>query len=196
MNDIDKLLKIKQTGIKLEAGKLLVSTPLLNDFYFGHSVILICEHEESSSLGFILNNKIIDKVSQIIPSMTGIDLPIFVGGPVNQDRAFFIHNNKLIEDSIAINDNIFWGGNIEQVQVFIKEGLIKSNEIKFFLGYAGWTANQLEREINENSWIVSNIDLENNIFDDNVKFYWKKTIQKLGKNYKIWLNFPVNPSDN
>jgi len=196
LSEIDKILKIKQTGLKLAPGNLLVSTPLLHDFYFGHSVILLVEHERTSSMGFILNNMSQNLVSEIVPELEEIDFPIYIGGPVSHDRAFFIHKNKQIQGSISLKNGLFWGGDIEQVKDFIRDGIISKNEIKFFLGYSGWAGQQLENEIKTDSWIITKPNSIDEILQSNGSFLWKSTVAKLGNEYKQWFNFPINPMDN
>lgn len=196
MGQIDKILKIKQTGLKLEAGNLLVSTPLLHDFFFGHSVILIVEHLKTSSMGFILNNMTQNLVGEIIPGLEEIDFPIYLGGPVSHDRAFFIHKNKKINDTIPLKNGLFWGGDIDQVLDFIKDGLILEKDIKFFIGHSGWGAKQLVNEIKANSWIITKPYSIDDIIQSSGSLLWKSTVAKLGEEYKKWFNFPINPMDN
>jgi len=196
LSEIDKILKIKQTGLNLESGNLLVSTPLLHDFFFGHSVILLVEHEQNSSMGFILNNMTEDLVCDIVPELDGVYLPIFIGGPVNHDRAFFVHNNKEVQDSIPLNNGLYWGGDIEQVKKFIKDKIISEHDIRFFIGYSGWTAQQLENEIKTDSWIIADPKPTEELLHSNPDYLWKTTVSKLGYQYKKWFNFPINPMDN
>lgn len=196
MSEIDKILKIKQTGLKLESGNLLVSTPLLHDFFFGHSVIILVEHDQTSSMGFILNNMSEGLVCEIVPELDEIYFPIYIGGPVNHDRIFFIHKNPEIHDSIPLNNGLYWGGDIEQVKEFIKDGIISEDDIRFFLGYSGWTEQQLENEIKTNSWIITKPYSIDELLRNNGSFLWKTIVSKLGKEYKQWFNFPINPMDN
>ncbi len=196
MNTIDNILNFKQTGIKIEKARLLVSTPLLNDFYFGHSVVLLLEHEPKGSIGLVLNKKTDQAISNLIPELEGISSPIFIGGPVEHNHVFYIHKNAAVEDSNSIGTGLFWGGNIHQISDFIKEGIIPLSDIKFFIGYSGWGANQLEEELKSNSWIVSHIEAAGDILTSDSDSMWKTTIKNQKLNYKSWFNFPVNPQDN
>lgn len=196
MKDAYNILNIKQTGHVLDSGNLLVSTPLLHDFYFGHSVILLVEREFTSTMGFILNNLSRNVVSDIVIEMSDVHFPIFIGGPVNQDRVFYIYKNNNIHNSISINNGLFWGGDIDQIKNFIKDGIISKDEIKFFLGYSGWQEQQLEEEIRRDSWIITKPNSIDEILNTNANNLWKSVVAKLGKDYKNWFNFPVNPMDN
>ncbi len=196
MSEIDNILKIKQTGLKLAKGNLLVATPLLYDFYFGKSVIILTEHSEEGSVGLILNKKANKQVKELVPSFNDIDLPLFLGGPVNQDQLFFIHNNSFVEETFSIGNGLFWGGNLQQVIDFINDGIISKDNIKFFLGYSGWSSMQLQNEINTNSWVITKPDNIYNILQNSDNSLWKSIVASLGKEYKKWFVFPTNPIDN
>lgn len=196
MSDIDKILNIKQTGLKLAAGNLLVSTPLLNDFYFGHCVILITEYDKAGSVGLILNKRTKSRVNELVPSLSAVDMPLFIGGPVNQDQVFYIHNNKFVENTLPIGNDLFWGGDLNQISDFIKDGIFTKNDIKFFLGYSGWSANQLETEIKTDSWVVTKPSNSGFIFQNGEFNLWKSIVTDLGSEYKKWFIFPTNPLDN
>jgi len=74
-------------------------------------------------------------------------------------------------------------------------GIIRQDEIRFFLGYSGWDAGQLDREIKENSWLVNDVD-SHLIMEDLGAKSWAQFVKKVGKRYSIWENFPENPSLN
>ena len=83
---------------------------------------------------------------------------------------------------------------VEKAAELFNDGIVNNTNIKFFIGYSGWTPNQLNEEIKENSWLVT--ELSNNELmkrNDNV---WSDTLSNLGEKYKIWTNFPENPSFN
>jgi putative transcriptional regulator len=90
---------------------------------------------------------------------------------------------------------LYWGGDFEALKMQIKLGLVNPSQVRFFLGYSGWEAGQLEEEINENSWLVADIsqhDLMN--IDENVM--WVESVRAIGGKYSMWENFPENPSLN
>ncbi|MDT8309243.1 MAG: YqgE/AlgH family protein, partial [Bacteroidales bacterium] len=66
---------------------------------------------------------------------------------------------------------------------------------RFFLGYSGWEAGQLDNELAINSWVVSDITKEEVLHND-YKNMWKNKVRSMGRNYMHWINFPVNPIDN
>jgi len=197
MNILDKILKVVPTGIKAKAGKVIISAPFMNDYYFGRGLVLLLEHNENGSMGFIINKKTKLFVSDMIDGFPDISIPLYIGGPVQTDSIFFIHNRPdLIDDSINIYEDLYWGGNFKQLRTFLAEGMIQVNEIRFFLGYSGWEANQLDEELNEETWIVSNKLSFNKIIKTDSDKMWQNTVISLGNKYLHWLNFPINPNEN
>ena len=178
--------------ITLLKGSLLVAEPsILHDDSFNRSIILLTEHNENSSVGFILNRPLTYTVNDIIPEID-CSFKIYQGGPVEQDNLYFIHKiPELIPNSIKVSENMYWGGNFESLKMLLQEKEIKSTQIRFFLGYTGWSKIQLEEEISDNSWFVSENDFENILSADN-KSLWKNKLMQKGGAYKIWANAPDN----
>ena len=84
------------------------------------------------------------------------------GGPVNSSNLYYIHTlGDILENSICIQDGLYTGGNFEKLQGLINSGLVDTNQVRFFLGYSGWTAGQLEQELKDSAWIVTSSDSEN-----------------------------------
>tara|TARA_B100000787_G_scaffold7955_1_gene5945 strand:- start:8155 stop:8712 length:558 start_codon:yes stop_codon:yes gene_type:complete len=176
--------------LKLIKGNLLIAEPsILHDDSFNRSIILLTEHNESSSIGFILNKPLQYTIRDIIPEID-CSFKIYQGGPVEQDNLYFIHQiPELIPDSMQVGENIYWGGNFESLKILLQENEIKNTEIRFFLGYSGWAKVQLEEEVSNNSWFVSENDFENILSVDN-KTLWKNKLMQKGGEYKIWANAP------
>jgi putative transcriptional regulator len=185
------------TSEKLEKGHLLVAEPsIIGDLSFNRSVILLAEHNSEGSVGFILNKPLSYTINNLLPEII-VAFKIYNGGPVEQDNLYFIHNvPELITDSIEISNGIFWGGNFELTKNLINEGKIDKNNIRFFLGYTGWDANQLESEMQSNSWIVSKNSHKNKIISKSSAHFWKEKILELGGDYLLWSNAPENPTLN
>ena len=119
--------------MKLTKGDLLIAEPsILHDDSFNRSIILLTEHNENSSVGFILNRPIKFTVRDLIPEID-CSFKIYQGGPVEQDNLYFIHKlPELIPNSIQVGQNIFWGGNFDSLKILLKEKEIESTEIRFF----------------------------------------------------------------
>ncbi len=171
-------------------GSLLIAEPsILNDNSFNRSIILLTEHNENNSVGFIMNRPLQYTVQDLIPEIN-CSFTVYQGGPVEQDNLYFIHKAPdLIPESIQVSNNIYWGGNFESLKALLLEEKIQSSDIRFFLGYSGWGANQLESELMNNSWFVSENDFENIFAVDNESL-WKNKLMQKGGEYKIWANAP------
>lgn len=177
-------------------GCVLIAEPFLSGSYFNRSIIIIASYSENGAVGFILNKKVDYPVEDIFVDFPNFDSEIHIGGPVGTDSIYFIHTlGNVIPDSVLIKENLYFGGDFNALKLQIKLGLVAHNQVRFFLGYSGWDAGQLDEEINENSWLVADIseaDLMN--FEENTM--WSKSVRAMGGRYSMWENFPENPSLN
>ena len=182
------------TTEKLEKGQLLIAEPsIIGDLSFNRSVILLADHNQDGSVGFILNKPLEYTINDLIPDIEA-SFKIYNGGPVEQDNLYFIHTiPELITGSIEISNGIFWGGDFELTKSLINEGKINKENIRFFLGYTGWSANQLESELQSNSWIIATNTYKSSILSKSSSQFWKEKIIELGGEYLIWSNAPENP---
>jgi putative transcriptional regulator len=181
----------------LKKGHLLIAEPsIIGDLSFNRSVILLADHNEEGSVGFIINKVLKYTINDLVPDIEANFL-IYNGGPVEQDNLYFIHNiPELITNSVEISNGIFWGGDFELTKNLLNQGLIKKDNIRFFLGYTGWDAHQLELEMKSNSWIVSENGYQNEIIGKSTSNFWKEKILELGGDYILWSNAPENPTLN
>lgn len=193
--DLTKVLNM--VALKPAKGLLLVAEPsIIGDVSFNRSVVLLAEHSESGSIGFILNKVLDFTLKDLIPELNK-SFKIYNGGPVEQDNLYFIHKvPELIPESIEIANGIFWGGNFEAVKDLIVQELITEKQIRFFLGYSGWDAQQLKQELNSNSWIISSHRDAKDIIERPYGSFWKDKMIELGGDYMLWSNAPENPSYN
>lgn len=184
-------------SLKPQKGYLLIAEPTtLGDVSFNRSVILLADHGNEGSVGFILNKPLDYTINDLIPEINA-HFKIYNGGPVEQDNLYFIHNvPDLIPDSIEISSGIYWGGDFECAKQMINSGSITKGNIRFFLGYSGWEASQLEDELEVNSWIVAQNSYDNKIIGKSSTSFWKEKILELGGDYVIWSNAPENPALN
>ncbi len=179
---------------KLKKGQLLIAEPsIIGDLSFNRSVILLADHNQDGSVGFIINKPLKYTINDLVPDVEA-NFKIYNGGPVEQDNLYFIHNiPELITNSVEISSGIFWGGDFELTKNLINNGEIKKDNIRFFLGYTGWEAQQLENEMKSNSWILTENLYENKIIGKSTTDFWKEKILELGGEYIIWSNAPENP---
>ena len=190
------MVKLDFTKFKPAQGKLLLSEPFSQDPNFKRTVVLLANHNEEGSVGFVLNRPMELKLEQIIDEFPNSELPIWDGGPVQRDSLFYIHTlGDAVPDSIPIFGNLFWNGNFETIKALIKGNKIAENEIRLFIGYSGWSAGQLENEIKQNAWLVApaTTDVVMNAGKDSDEKLWKEVLKSMGKDYSILANFPENP---
>ncbi len=182
--------------IKLNKGNLLIAEPsLLHDDSFNKSLILLTEYNKNNSIGFIVNKPLHYKIKDIIPEID-CSFTVYQGGPVEQNNLYFIHKiPELIPNSIQIKDQLHWGGDFDVLKMLLIEDQIKETEIRFFLGYSGWGISQLDDELKNKSWFVSENNFEN-IFSEDNKTLWKNKLIEKGGEYKIWANAPNDVSLN
>ena len=192
----EKLFKIQSNTLKVSIGDVLVSEPFLNDFYFRRSAILIVDHNDEGSFGVVINKRLNVPFNDIIMGFPKFDADVYLGGPVDTDRVFFIHTiGEMIPDSHKIMSGLYWSGNINALKAMIKNDLIKSHEVRFYVGYAGWDGGQIRKELEANIWLVGKFSTKEILHTMPGKM-WSTFVNKLGNRYKLWNKFPVNPSDN
>lgn len=181
--------------MQLEKGKLLISKPSLYDSTFNRTVVLLVEHNDEGTVGFILNKPSKYHLTEFVNNINE-DFKIYDGGPVERQNIYYIHSRPdLISDSVKISNNIYWSGNFEDVKYQINNGLLDALGIRFFLGYSGWAAGQLQEELERNAWVVQ----ENgrlNIFDDLDGSIWKEEMIRLGGENILWAGAPNDPRFN
>ena len=178
-------------------GKLLVAAPsVIGDTNFHRSVVLVTQHKDFGSLGFILNKKLEYTLNEVLEDII-VETPLYYGGPVEQDNLFFIHNApSLINDSIKISDHLYWSGDFKAVVDLINTKKLSEKDIRFFLGYSGWSENQLQSEIKLKSWIVLDNHYHGDLLSIKDTNFWKNQMIFLGGKYLIWSNTPENPNLN
>lgn len=104
------LFKIRRNRKKVEIGNILIAEPFLEGKYFSRSVVLIVEHDEKGSIGFVLNKPMIYSTSDLVTELSEIEHPVYVGGPVEQNQLYYIHTHSELEDALHIANGIYWGG--------------------------------------------------------------------------------------
>jgi putative transcriptional regulator len=136
-------------------GKLLISSPAMDDPHFKNTIILITEYNANGALGFIINKPFERRLNELTEFATSPAFTLFAGGPVDDEHLYFVHRrNDLIPGGQHIIDDIFLGGDFKQALSHINNNNIDNTVVKLFIGYCGWDAMELESEIAEGSWTV------------------------------------------
>ncbi len=196
MSSVDKFVKISSNNLRPAKGRLLLSEPLMGDFYFGRSVVLLAEHNDEGSFGLVLNKPVDQSFNKVVMDFPDFDGPLFIGGPVETDSLFFIHTiGDIIEGALEIGSGLYWGGDIDIVKEMILLKSISQNDIRFSVGYSGWSPEQLQGELKRNSWLVSK-NVNKNILKIAPNDMWEKLLQPMGDEYSHWPKFPSDPGLN
>ncbi|MCW8876709.1 MAG: YqgE/AlgH family protein [Kangiellaceae bacterium] len=163
---------------------LLIAMPTLKDIHFSRSVTLLCEHNEDGAMGLVINHPLEFSTTELlehmeIPCSLNQNInPVFAGGPVQVDRGFVVHRAENIwKSSIILDKDISITTSSDILHAIGRHEI--SDEAFIALGYAGWEAGQLEREIMENSWLTVPVD-PSIIFSTDIEKRWEKAVEILG----------------
>jgi len=177
-------------------GKVLISEPFLSDEYFKRSIVLLAEYGKDGALGFVLNKPVEMNIDQLVKDFPEVEIPVSLGGPVATNTMHYIHTlGDIIPESKHITGEVYWGGDFETLKAMIREGIAGTDKVRFFIGYSGWGAGQLERELSENSWVITQIDTHG-IMSAHTPEAWKNILRHMGRKYRMWAGFPENPGMN
>ncbi|MCJ8163567.1 YqgE/AlgH family protein [Pontibacter sp. E15-1] len=183
-----------KNSLKPQTGSLLISEPFLGDPNFERTVILLCSHsEQGDSFGLVLNRTSNLKLSDVMDIDQEIfDMTLGVGGPMQYNTLHYVHRLPTLPQSVKLEEGLYWGGDFDLLRNMISTGLIQTDDIKFFLGYSGWTAGQLQEEIDKNVWIVNN-NAANKLFNLDSDTLWRNVLREMGGKFKVLSNYPVDP---
>lgn len=193
--DPDFLNPHKQSGILPAAGKLLIAEPTLADPSFQRSVVFICRHGADGTLGFVLNRRTQYTLEDLFPKLHLPAIEVFQGGPVQLDTLHMLHRNPLAYGGTEATDGIYWGGSFEALRESLLNHCYKPDELRLFAGYAGWGEGQLEKELEEGSWIVANM-LPEFVFESDPTKLWMQAVDSLGAEFAYLKMFPLDPQLN
>ena len=151
------ILALLFIALHLQPGTILISSPNLEDPNFEKVVICICEYNNKGAMGFVINQQFSRNLNELLEFSNCKNLPLFAGGPMMNENLYFIHQRPdIIKDGAILADGIYLGGNFKQAVTHINTSIHPEEDIKLFIGYCGWDAHQLEEEINEGSWMITN----------------------------------------
>lgn len=185
--------KKKKRSESFLKGQLLVAMPLMTDRRFARSVIYLCAHSDDGAMGLIINHRA-DHISfpdllerlGIVPrgaedgiSNDILERQVHVGGPVETGRGFVLHSSDYYSNNstLPIDHDVSLTASIEILKAIASgEG---PNHAMLALGYAGWSAGQLESEIQANGWLHCPADLEL-IFDPDIEGKYTRALAKIG----------------
>jgi len=182
-----------------EKGSLLIANPVLPDPNFSRTVILLCDHDEQGSFGLVINRSTQLRAPDLflnINILKSYNEKIYLGGPVSQSMVFFLCRSPSAAGKLdEICSGVYLGSNLETLESLYSSLENPEQDIRFYLGYSGWSGGQLAEEMEQNSWLVQRAN-EQFIFLDSESLIWPKAVNSLGKKYQYLTKAPVNPQWN
>ena len=168
-------------------GRVLIAMPGIGDPRFERAVILMCAHNDHHAVGLTLNQpadglplpSLLRRLS-LEPDGSLPEDPVLVGGPVERERGFVLHTDDYMSrgSSQPVGEGVAWTATRDALQALC-ERMRRPRRAVLALGYAGWGAGQLEREIQDNAWLTCEPD-ESLLFDADHDFKWARALAKLG----------------
>ena len=149
------------TELKSLQNHLLIAMPSLDDPYFERSLTYICEHNDEGAMGIVLNQPSSMNLKQLLEqtdkeleiSADKAEQIVLAGGPVSQERGFVLHSDQgQWGSSLTLADNVVVTTSKDILTAIGNNSGPDKSLVA--LGYAGWSAGQLEKELQENAWLT------------------------------------------
>ena len=180
------------------AGKLLVATPSLADPNFARSVVFMCAHDEAGSLGVIVNRPAFElELAEHLPDWAGYasrPQVLFSGGPVEPTRALALARYQ--QGTLrALESDLPHGISLLDLTEPAAEATSTVDALRVFVGYSGWGAGQLEREIGEEAWFVVDAEADD-AFTAEPERLWHRVLRRQRGKLAMFAYFPPDPSLN
>lgn len=169
------------------ARKLLIATPSMPD-YFHRTVIVIVEHSDEGAFGLVLNRPSETTVGEASPELAeliGAEHLLFVGGPVQPNAVTAIGEHP---DPDAASKLI-----VEDVGMVDLDAPPELGRVRVFAGYAGWSAGQLDGELEQEAWITADVHPDDLFAEGDL---WAEVLNRKGGEYSLLARMPPDPSVN
>ncbi len=158
----------------IQAGSIIISTALLNDTSFEKVAVVITEHNDKGAVGYVFNQPFPRSFNELEEFKHSIPVPLYAGGPVQTDMLYFMHSRPdLVDGGDLVAGDVYMNGDFKKAVQLLNNGILSIHEVRLFIGYCGWDAGELEAEIEEGSWQVTDapVDL---VFASSVNGLWDK----------------------
>ena len=185
-------------------GSLLVAEPFLKEKYFKRAVITLIDCPdggEGGAMGVVMNRAINVELNEVLEGVEkDRHVPLYCGGPMSQDRLYFIHTlgSDLIEGAQKIMPGLWIGGDFEAIIAYVNGGGDLKGTLRFFIGYSGWGESQLNAELDNEVWATlapGIISPETLLTEDDTRL-WHTAVRALGPSYRTWNLLPGLPLSN
>ena len=181
--------------LPLTKGKLLIALPTLLDPNFRQSVVLVCEHGPEGTLGLVINRPTELELGNLLEEYPDFNASgrLFAGGPVGKNTLLILRRGEDAEIGQRILQDVFLGKDLEPLK---DPGALNDHEdFRCYTGYAGWTPEQLNDEIESGAWHILDAD-SSLIFDADPSVLWQEMIRRIGKEWVMYADMPPDPSLN
>jgi putative transcriptional regulator len=164
------------------APAFLLSMPQLDDPNFHHTVVLLCQHDEDGAWGLVLNRptgQSAGMVIQLDPPVTSDNgLEVWIGGPVEAQRGcILLGEEPSDEELLRICDGLYLSGSAALLRRLLEEP--RAARMRLLVGYAGWGPGQLDEELRQSAWLISDVQVDL-VFDIDPTRMWETAIRRLG----------------
>lgn len=188
---------------ELSKGSIIISEPYLTNLpdyiektFYKRSLVILTEHDDLGSNGFILNKPTDFNITEALEGFPSFNSILHFGGPVDTDTLFYVHTiGERLENSQKLTENIYWGGNYDQLKLLIDTKQVTPDMIRFYAGYSEWVPNQLKYEIDNKIWMLPTFNREI-VFNEEPATLWSTVLKSMGGEYSLMANYPEDPSLN
>lgn len=176
-------------------GKLLVAQPFLDENYFSRSVVSLLDYDpQGGAMGVVLNHPSVSRLADLVDDCdVRADVPVYCGGPLALDRLFFMHTlgAELIPGARAYMPGMYVGGDFDAVLDYLNSGYAVEGRVRFFVGYSGWDEGQLESEIAEGTWALTESPADvSELLQGADDAFWHRAVRLLGDEFRSWRLVP------
>jgi putative transcriptional regulator len=177
-------------------GQLLLDSGQLQGSFFQRTVVLICQHDGEGAFGLVLNRGTGTNAGDVIVADLPEALksyPLYLGGPVQPSALSFLLTDSFIPDANVL-PNLSLSHSLDTL-IEVGESFSKTQKVRLFAGYAGWSPGQLEDELKRNAWVTHPASLEL-VFDAKPEELWQKILREKGWKYRLLSQMPEDLSLN
>jgi putative transcriptional regulator len=174
----------------VDKGTVLLAEPFSLDTNFRRTAVILTEHHQEGSVGFIMNRRMDIHIGDLLNDFPEFKSRVYFGGPVATDSLHFLHNvGELLEGSVKIKNGVYWGGDFTKLKFLIGSELITPRNIRFYIGYSGWSSGQLLDELSSGSWVLADMHA-NYLFKSNPEGLWEQIMTNKGSIYSVIAKMP------
>ena len=181
---------------QIRKGDLLVASMSLADPNFSETVILVCQHDEQAGTYGLIMNRPIEVPNEVLEQFPFIEGRTFEGGPVQPEVVQVLHPyGDRFPQSLEVLPGLWLGGDFDMLRQALDAEEIDAGQCSFFLGYSGWSKDQLYDEFEMNAWLNVRGDVAL-ILETPHDMLWTRTVQLYGKSNPMYTHYPDNPRTN